>query len=109
MNDEAKTIVLTEKKGANSNKNLIFETLDFSKNVPKQICEVLYKYEIQSVIVEGGAQTLQSFIDANLWDEVAIFIGDIVFKEGLKAPKLKKAPFKTRKILEDTLSIYLND
>jgi diaminohydroxyphosphoribosylaminopyrimidine deaminase/5-amino-6-(5-phosphoribosylamino)uracil reductase len=109
MNDEAKTIVLTEKKGVNSNKNLIFETLDFSKNVPKQICEVLYKYEIQSVIVEGGAQTLQSFIDANLWDEATIFIGDIVFKEGLKAPKLKKASFKTRKILEDTLSIYLND
>jgi diaminohydroxyphosphoribosylaminopyrimidine deaminase/5-amino-6-(5-phosphoribosylamino)uracil reductase len=31
--------------------------------------DVLYDHQIQSVIIEGGRQTLQTFIDANLWDE----------------------------------------
>lgn len=83
--------------------------MDFSKNVPKQICEVLHKYEIQSVIIEGGAQTLQSFIDVNLWDEAFVFVGDTTFKAGLKAPKLKKTPSEIRKISDDVLKIYTNN
>lgn len=109
FNGNVKTIVLTEKKHtSNSLKNVVFEALSFNKNVPKQICEVLYKHEIQSVIIEGGAQTLQSFIDANLWDEASVFVGNTLFKEGLKAPKIKKAPIKIKKISTDTLRIYKN-
>ena len=40
----------------------------------------------QSVLVEGGAQTLQSFIDADLWDEVFIERSDIILGDGVKAP-----------------------
>ena len=40
----------------------------------------------QSILVEGGAQTLQSFIDADLWDEVFIERSDIVLGDGVKAP-----------------------
>jgi diaminohydroxyphosphoribosylaminopyrimidine deaminase/5-amino-6-(5-phosphoribosylamino)uracil reductase len=35
-----------------------------------QILHALYHLEIQSVLVEGGAQLLQSFIDEGLWDEI---------------------------------------
>ncbi len=105
----AKTIVFSEVKHIiDSYQNIIFERIDFSKNVPEQICKVLYNYEIQSVIIEGGKQTLQSFIAANLWDEAVVFIGAIKFNEGLKAPKFKKAPFKTLSILNDTLNMYKN-
>ena len=44
---------------------------------------------IQSILVEGGAQTLQSFIDADLWDETYIERTDIVLGDGIKAPKMK--------------------
>lgn len=40
----------------------------------------------QSILVEGGAQTLQSFIDADLWDEVFIERSDIILGDGVKAP-----------------------
>ncbi|WP_456378820.1 bifunctional diaminohydroxyphosphoribosylaminopyrimidine deaminase/5-amino-6-(5-phosphoribosylamino)uracil reductase RibD [Lutibacter sp.] len=104
-----KTIVLTENNVVeNSVENLLLETINFSKNIPKQICGVLYKHEIQSVIIEGGAQTLQSFIDANLWDEAFVFVGNTLFKEGLEAPKIKKAPLEIKKISSDTLKIYKN-
>jgi len=40
------------------------------------------------VLIEGGSQTLQSFIEANLWDEARVFKGDILFKSGVKSPKI---------------------
>lgn len=67
-------------------KKVQLEVIDYSKSVPRQICNVLHRNNIQSVIVEGGAQTLQSFINADLWDEARIFVGDVTFDEGLKAP-----------------------
>ena len=71
LDGSVKTIVITAAKDKNivSSKNLIFEEIDFSKNIAKQVCEVLSKYQIQSLIIEGGTQTLQTFIDEKLWDE----------------------------------------
>ena len=107
FDENAQTIVLTEKLPNDFfNKNVLFEEVDFSKNVPNQVCEVLYKYEIQSVIIEGGTQTLQSFIDEDLWDEAFVFVGSTLFENGLRAPQIKKAPTKIQKISDDTLRIY---
>jgi len=104
-----KTIVLTEKAPSKSlNENAHFEQLDFSKNLAQQNCDILYNHEIQSVIIEGGAQTLQTFIDENLWDEAYIFVGKTNFENGLKSPELKKTPNEIRKISDDTLKIYVN-
>lgn len=109
INGKEQTIVLTEKKpNKNFDKKIIFEEIVFVKNVPQQICNILYKHKIQSVIIEGGSQTLQSFIDENLWDEASIFVSNILFDSGLKAPKLKKTPSKIEKISNDTLKIYRN-
>lgn len=47
---------------------------------------------LQSLLVEGGAQTLQSFLDADLWDEIFIERSSIVLKEGVKAPEIKTEP-----------------
>jgi len=110
LDGNVQTIVLTEKLPNESlQKNILFEEINFSNNVPKQICEVLFKHEIQSVIIEGGVQTLQSFIDKNLWDEAFVFVGDILFENGLKAPQIKKTPSKYEKISTDVLKVYINN
>lgn len=44
------------------------------KNI-QEIINELYINKIQSVLVEGGKETLQSFIDADLWDEAYVEIG----------------------------------
>ncbi len=104
-----KTIVITEKAPIKSvNENTCFELMDFSKNLAEQICAVLYAHEIQSVLIEGGAQTLKTFITENLWDEAFIFVGNKKFENGLKAPELKKAPNEIQKISDDALKIYVN-
>ena len=52
----------------------------------------LWHVEAQSLLVEGGAQTLQSFLDADLWDEVFIEQSEIVLGDGIKAPEIKIDP-----------------
>jgi len=109
LDGSIKTIVFTAaEQKEKTNENVIFEKINFSKNVPQQICAVLYKYEIQSMIIEGGAKTLQGFIDVNLWDEAYVFVGDVFFNDGLMAPKLNKASFETIKISNDILIVYKN-
>ena len=103
-----KTIVITEIDEHNS-ENLFFETINFSKNIPLQICEILYKHQLQSVIIEGGSRTLQSFIDANLWDEAHVFKGISIFKDGIKAPKFKRYIIDSITIKEDTFTLYKNE
>ncbi len=103
------TIVLTDNnEQLVEQKNLIFETIDFSNHLAQQIIDVLFTYHIQSIIIEGGAKTLQTFIDANLWDEARIFTGNRPFKNGIKAPKLKACHLlKTISINDDILKTYL--
>ena len=74
-----------------------------------KVMEQLYKNSIQSVIVEGGAATLQAFIDAGLWDEAYQFMGtEVLFHQGLKAPRLSgNYEIKSRELIEnDVLKIY---
>ena len=110
LDGSVKTICITatgSKKRA-PKENVIFEEIDFSENIAKQICVVLERHNIQSIIIEGGARTLQTFIDENLWDEALVFIGDTCFQEGVKAPILKKE-YKEELMNEDVLKRYTND
>lgn len=110
LDGSAKTIVITATRDKNivSSKNLIFEEIDFSKNIAKQVCEVLSKYQVQSLIVEGGTQTLQTFIDEKLWDEAMVFVGNTSFVNGVKSPIIIKE-FKEEFIESDVLKRYTND
>jgi diaminohydroxyphosphoribosylaminopyrimidine deaminase/5-amino-6-(5-phosphoribosylamino)uracil reductase len=90
------------------NKKLI-EVENFDLYLPQNILYQLYLMDIQSVIIEGGLQTLQRFIDANLWDEARIFVGTEKWQHGLKAPTINGTLSSCRKIATDKLFIYRND
>jgi len=83
--------------------------IDFSKNVAKQICDLLFIKHINSVIIEGGAKTLQTFINQNLWDEARVFTGQLEFKKGVKTPIFHGKLISEENIITDTLKIYKND
>lgn len=84
----AKTIIFTEKKGNGYGKNVEFEVIDFRGDVYGQVLERLYERNILSVIIEGGAQWLQTVIDSGVWDEAHIETGEISLGNGIVAPKL---------------------
>ena len=53
-----------------------------------QLMDDLYQHCIQSLIVEGGYQTHESFIAANLWDEIRVETAPITVTDGTRAPQL---------------------
>ncbi len=88
--------------------NLEFVKIDFTENVFSQILLLLYKRNILSLIVEGGRETLQSFIDAGLWDEARVFSGNCFFFSGTRAPEIKGKLILSERIGEDNLSFIVN-
>ncbi len=88
--------------------NLEFVKIEEGKDVLTQILDELYQRNIISIIIEGGAQLLQTFIDQNLWDEAKVFIGDKEFKTGLKAPKFSNKPINSLQFDTDILNTYIN-
>ncbi|MCL4122689.1 UNVERIFIED_CONTAM: hypothetical protein GTU68_046588 [Idotea baltica] len=106
LDDQIKTIVFTEEQNTNRN-NTIYCKIDFSKSIPDQVCDYLYDNEIQSVIVEGGTQTLQTFIDCSLWDEARIFIGNSNFSKGVNAPIIYGEEILNEAFKTDVLRILI--
>src|SRR5690606_39590157 len=107
----SETIVITSKKHTAFPEfpKVKFEAIDFDEHLGNKICNVLYNNKIQSVIVEGGAMTLNTFIDAGLWDEARVFTGTPQLTTGIAAPKIGSAPSETIQMGEDTLKMYFND
>jgi diaminohydroxyphosphoribosylaminopyrimidine deaminase/5-amino-6-(5-phosphoribosylamino)uracil reductase len=66
----------------------------------------LHTRQIQSVLIEGGSQTIHQFLAAGLWDEARVFTAPIQFERGIAAPKLTQAPAESHAIGEDQLDIY---
>jgi diaminohydroxyphosphoribosylaminopyrimidine deaminase/5-amino-6-(5-phosphoribosylamino)uracil reductase len=104
-----KSIFITENENLQSTENCIYEKCSFNENLNETILAVLVKHQIQSVIIEGGSQTIQSFIAKNLWDEALIFKGKNIFEKGVKAPTMKYAIKRQNQILSDELIYLLND
>ncbi len=69
----------------------------------------LHKRGIQSVMVEGGAQTLETFISGGWWDEARVFRATRLFEKGIPAPKPAGHLDSTESIMGDQLSIYMRE
>ena len=105
--EKTKTIVITEQENLTFSENCIYENAIFDIKLTKTIADISYKYGIQSIVIEGGKQTLQSFIDDNLWNEARVFIGNIHLKSGIIAPVLN-GNFQIKNIKEDQLKLFFN-
>lgn len=53
-----------------------------------QLMDDLYQHVVQSLIVEGGRQTLEAFIEAGLWDEIRVETNHrLLVANGTRAPQ----------------------
>lgn len=110
FNDKQKTIVFnTLKHEENSNLNFYQVTEDVS--LVHQIVNALYQMEIQSVIVEGGAKLLQSFIEEEMWDEARVIKNEkLIINTGLAAPELPIGDAKQElRIVNDSINTYFKE
>jgi diaminohydroxyphosphoribosylaminopyrimidine deaminase/5-amino-6-(5-phosphoribosylamino)uracil reductase len=89
FDQSVETLIFNEVKTDIDGKNKYIALEDFNRYVPQYILFQLYLQDIQSIIIEGGAYTLNSFIEAGLWDEARIFTGEKELKRGIKAPEVR--------------------
>jgi len=95
-------------KSSTGTKNLEVVSVDFDDNLIPTILTHLAKRGLQSLIVEGGAELLQSFINAGFWDEAYVYSGAINFKNGVKAPVLDGLNISTSFFDDSSCAIYIN-
>lgn len=70
------------------------------------ILDYLYREKVQSVLVEGGANTLQQFISAGLWDEAYVYGSPLLLGHGVPAPVMDALPDSIRSLGEDKCYSY---
>ena len=103
----APTLVFSQHSQGPSDK-VEYIPLDFSANILREMLPLLYQKGILSLLVEGGAYLIKSFIDNDMWDEARVFSGQQYFHEGVAAPELDFPPQKVIHFPSSSLSIFRN-
>ena len=102
FNNEATTLVVNESKESQRHVKV-----DFNSFFPS-LMKALHQRGIQSLIVEGGAITLNSFIASNYWDEARVFTSKKILGNGMQSPVIELDINKKIFIDDDKLDYYFN-
>jgi diaminohydroxyphosphoribosylaminopyrimidine deaminase / 5-amino-6-(5-phosphoribosylamino)uracil reductase len=104
-----KTIVLNAVK-EDAAGNVVYHKIEGNEDLLQQQITALHRPQIQSVLVEGGAALLRSFIDAGCWDEVRIITNTNLYADkGIAAPRFNSGRLaNTENILTDRVDYYFN-
>lgn len=107
LSDEQETIIFNKIKTEDAG-NKIYRKIAGEDSDLDQILGNLYQMKIQSVLVEGGAKLLQSFIDAGCWDEARVITNEeLTIENGISSPALKEhLLIKRETCFSDTIYYY---
>jgi diaminohydroxyphosphoribosylaminopyrimidine deaminase / 5-amino-6-(5-phosphoribosylamino)uracil reductase len=103
-----KTIVFNALKHE-ENHNLIFYQVTRDVNLVHQVVNGLYQMKILSVMIEGGARLIQSFIDEGMWDEARVITNSKLISKGqsIASPILTESKLiREEKIFDDIIRRY---
>lgn len=102
FNDGEKTFVVhglgIDDRYSFSINNLHLLSVPFDNNFVDSLLSSLFEQNIKSILVEGGAKTLQRFIDAGLYDEVMIEKSSILLGCGVKSPDTTQLRLKLKEL-----------
>lgn len=101
------TLIFTEIEKKNK-KNVQYINIDFATSVLPSLLMELFNQNINSVLVEGGAQLLKCFIEMGLWDEVNVEVSNQRIEQGVAAPVIGVQPFSMKKIEGHDWVFYKN-
>ena len=106
FDDQSETIVFNNIKTSIIDKRTYLKA-DFN-NLNQDILKQLYNRDILSLIIEGGAFTINSFIENGLYDEIRVFTTNKVLENGIKSPNIPEIKnSKKITINNDKLEIYI--
>ncbi len=108
FNGETPTVVFTQSHSFVPQKNLEYIPVSFDSDLVPTILTHLAERKCTSLMVEGGARVLQSFLDAGLWEEARVFTGNRYLLRGIPAPVIPAAPAFTQRLADDSLEVFFN-
>lgn len=90
--------------------NLLYYQVTHDVSIVHQVTNALYRFKIVSVLIEGGAKLLQSFIDAGVWDEIRLIrAGKTVAQTGIASPTMPNAEWRNAETMQsDTIDYFVN-
>ena len=108
---EAGTLVIFNKIKDSIYENIIYFRIKENEELTEAITRFCKANYINSLMVEGGAHTLQYFIDSNFWDEAQVLTNnELEIPKGLPSPHLKnELAISKQNIFNDTIGVYKND
>jgi len=106
FDESAQTIVFNSVKTEIQNHIKYLELENFDQYLPQLIAYQLYLMDIQSIIIEGGAKTLELFINAGLWDEARIFTGNAEWTKGIEAPSIQAKAAQRHQVDTNILEVF---
>ncbi len=107
LNIDADTIIFNLQKNEIQN-NINYLKLQPDENWYAQIIKILFSKNINSILVEGGAKTINALMHLYLWDSMHIFTSDHILHKGIRAPELAGIEISSKHIENNTLSIRIN-
>lgn len=109
LDQSAPTIILNQHINKTEGEN-DFIQINFEREIIPQINDLLFQKNLQSVIIEGGAKLLQTFIDTGFWDEARIITNQtLCIENGIASPNFDyKFCFKQEKIENDLIQYFSN-
>jgi diaminohydroxyphosphoribosylaminopyrimidine deaminase/5-amino-6-(5-phosphoribosylamino)uracil reductase len=73
-----------------------------------EVLHILYKNNIQSILVEGGASILNNFIAQNKWNQIIRIVAEKKLESGILAPKLNIPESEITFLKSDKILKYKN-
>ena len=109
FNKKNKTIILNTIREETDGNNYYYKVAEEDSMIVAAL-NILYKQQLTSLMVEGGTKLIQSFIDANCWDEARVITNKrLLIENGIPAPTLKDVVlFKKERLLTDEMCFYKN-
>lgn len=106
--DESQPTIIFNSFKHEEGEKLSYYHVSHDSNIVHQLLNACYQMNIQSILVEGGAKLLQSFIDDGSWDEARVITNtELYIGEGLHAPLLSNFSLtKQEHLLTDSIGYF---
>jgi diaminohydroxyphosphoribosylaminopyrimidine deaminase/5-amino-6-(5-phosphoribosylamino)uracil reductase len=98
-----KTLVFNK---TNNEESANYQLIQTNPYTLERILSALLERGVHSVLVEGGIQVIQAFLDAELWDEAIIIESNKSWNNGRKAPKINRIPSFFKQAYDDNISFF---
>ena len=89
LDGSLRTLIFTDKEVENR-EDVEYIRIDFEGPVIRQVLDHLAVRKLDSLLVEGGTQLINSFVEADVWDEARVETAPVRLYQGVHAPMLGK-------------------